>query len=933
VNLADRPASGDLRAADAAPPDARTCRALRTVPATSSLIHPTYKHLGREIRLAGLTLTQWSLLVVAGVTAYGISKILPFSDTYNLSVAIAIAGAPAAATFAGATGDVHLFSFLRAVIRWRRSAAVYSAKTLLPIRSLSEDGLLTRTDGTLVRYLQVVPTNPLVADDDGCERMTRGLTDLIQRIPAGTGIQCYVEATPIALDDLLARHRRETDTATAPAPPATRDALRRLAEAHAASLRLHAENQAALDVRFVLIVPSPGAADEDAQAATHARAERESRQLTERLRSALVGVDMKANVMDGAAVGALLAGRVGEDGASTVDTTDRRRLTVAGAFEQTIHLSRIPERTFYGWLLHAMQSPRPWALSVHLHARDRIEDRDRENRRARRLWGVNEGAADRRARPDRQQHDQQDELESLVDELGSGAQRLVDLAVYQTIRADAADDLAEAIEAARRDLGAVVDAGVGAGDARQLPLWLSALPLGLDQAHQTVRMISRNAADTIPFVSTSCGSPGGVPLGFAEPGRTLECLHPFDRTHDNSTMLLIAKSGGGKTMTAITVTSDAMTRGCQLNVIDRSPGHYRYLADAIPGCAHLEIGDEHTTTTINPWDVEDRFVVPRSKVAFLVRLHALLIGDHDAEADSYGLGSLERNLLAIAIRHVYATTGNPRESALHAALLDLASREDDDTAAVYRNLAHRLGEFCEDGTYGYLFDRTTSVDAADAPLAVFNTRQIPEDVSAAVLFTVLEFITQRVERRFAAHQRRLADGHTAAGEFDGTSAVVIEELWKLTERRATAAWVNELVKRARHIGLWFIAITQQRTDLAGPQGRALLDNSTMQVFLRNGPDDIAHIADALSFSDAEIDQISRLTTEKGSHAEAYVVNGERGRGAITIRVGPHIYWLATSEPLQDVPLRNLALQEADGDHFAALDLLAEPDWHAGLATR
>jgi hypothetical protein len=52
-----------------------------------------------------------------------------------------------------------------------------------------------------------------------------------------------------------------------------------------------------------------------------------------------------------------------------------------------IHLGETPERTFYGWLLHAMQAAHPWTQSVHGHARDRQadRDRDRENRRVRRL--------------------------------------------------------------------------------------------------------------------------------------------------------------------------------------------------------------------------------------------------------------------------------------------------------------------------------------------------------------------------------------------------------------------------------------------------------------------------------------------------------------------------------------------------------------------
>lgn len=872
-----------------------------------------------------------------------------------------------------------------------------SAGDLLAIHALTPDGLLVRPDGAFARYLEVIPSNPLVLDDAGCDRMTRGFTELLNRVPAGMSVQLYAEATPVLIGDVLATARAETDDSTEQlassddAPERARaGALRELAAAHESSLHVHAAHQAAVRLHYVLVAPWLPNADPNTTAPLSLprrkqkptpeqgqRAERDSLQHADRLRSALAGLDVKARLLDGVEVARLLHHRFArttvtpsarvltnsldhgdeQEAAratarlraaickSTIDTTDRRHLTVDGELEQTIYVNRCPERTFYGWLLHAMQSELPWSLSVHVHLRDRATERERFNRRATRLWGVNEGALDRRARPDRRQHDQQTELEDLVDELSTGAQTMCDVAIYQTLRAPDEDTLHEAVTQAKRDLETVCDAGVSKGDAAQLPLWQSGLPLGLDVAKRTVPMISRNAADTVPFLSTSCGSPAGIPFAFADPGRTIERLNPFDRLHDNGSTLIFAKSGGGKTMTTIALASAALPRGCQVNVIDRSAGHYKFLCDLIPGASHLELGGDDGAT-INPWDVEDPAHLPKGKVAFLVRLHALLIGDHDAETDAYGLGPLERNLLALAIRSVYARAPvvAPSESALRATLHDLADEEPDgsENQAIYRNLAHRLGEVCGDGTYGYLFDRPTTIAAEDAPLVVFNTRRVPDDVAAPLLFAILEFVSRRVESRYDRHVRGLAEGRVPAGPFDGTSMLVMEELWKLIERRATGTWVNELVKRARHIGLWFVAITQQRSDLAGAQGRALLDNSTIQLFLRNGPDDVAHVAAALRLSPEEVEQISRLTTEKGSHAQAYLINGERGRGTITIRLGSHIYWLATSDPVSDVPLRELALHEA-GFHdatdefarsdaaFRALDLLADPSWHAARA--
>ena len=87
------------------------------------------------------------------------------------------------------------------------------AGDLLPVDSLAEDGLLVRSDGALVRYLEVLPRNPLVLDADGAERLTAGFATVLARLPAGQALQLYVEARPLALDALLAEFGRDIDRA------------------------------------------------------------------------------------------------------------------------------------------------------------------------------------------------------------------------------------------------------------------------------------------------------------------------------------------------------------------------------------------------------------------------------------------------------------------------------------------------------------------------------------------------------------------------------------------------------------------------------------------------------------------------------------------------------------------------------------------------
>jgi hypothetical protein len=96
----------------------------------------------------------------------------------------------------------------------------------------------------------------------------------------------------------------------------------------------------------------------------------------------------------------------------------------------------------------------------------------------------------------------------------------------------------------------------------------------------------------------------------------------------------------------------------------------------------------------------------------------------------------------------------------------------------------------------------------------------------------------------------------------------------------------------------------------------------MQLFLRQSPDELAYLRDALKLTDAEVAQIAHLKTDKRRAAQAFLVNGTRGRGTVSVRLGPRAYWICTSDPIADVPEREGALRTSSEDPWAALDRLA-----------
>ena len=97
----------------------------------------------------------------------------------------------------------------------------------------------------------------------------------------------------------------------------------------------------------------------------------------------------------------------------------------------------------------------------------------------------------------------------------------------------------------------------------------------------TRKYVTRHVGDTVPLVGTACGSPTGIPFAFTDPGREVALINPFDPAHDNGTLLVNARSGGGKTFLVNVLLSRFLAHGMQAFVLDRA-GHYEFLCKLVP---------------------------------------------------------------------------------------------------------------------------------------------------------------------------------------------------------------------------------------------------------------------------------------------------------------------------------------------------------------
>lgn len=950
-------------------------------------MHRTYRWLDAPPRLFGFTVWQWSVLIVTVAIGYGVTRLLGLPVKVAVSAGVFVIGLPAMLVYLSDGEGPPLGMLLRHALGWCWSriagSTVTDASTLLGLVAVAQDGLVVREDGMHLRYLEVLdPPNPLVADEQANEQFTQALAGVLARLQDGQALQFYVDARPLACAELLAEEASKVALAASAAEqegqPDLAVAMRRLGAAAEDSIHTRSGEIAAMSVRYLIVVPwrpsQRGARLFDRHMDTvQESTAHESLWHGDGVKRDLELAGLTVRSLDGGQVLDLLWQRFDPEGATqgvpppsfmacdllglpdpgesdeqtsvraraladalfgpgALDFTDGEHTVITGGVEQTAYLAGVPEHTWFCWLLHLMQAPRPFSLSVHVTATDRLRERQAQRRRWRRLRGANLGV-EQRGRPlDPRAEEQEREAEEVARELavssGGGIYRM---SVYLRLRESPPEPdplaLARDLQTIAREATIVSDGRLDPGRFAQKELWRSSLPLGLDAAGRTRKYLAQNTADTLPLAATGCSSPEGIVLGYAQPGRTLVRLDPFDPSHENQMMIVNGRSGTGKTMSVILALAHAVSLGLRASVIDRG-GHFEFFSRLIPGAAHVAIGGKGNRQAICPWDVPDPGRVEQSKIDYLLALHTLLLGRHDEER---GLGDLEENLLALAIREVYArcalTGEQPRELLLQEELYRREQIETDagatDVAAVLRNLALRLNNYVGDGPYAYLADWPTTV-APDARLVVFDTRAIPDSRAAAALFVICEhtIATIAADRDARLH----SSGPQAA--WTGSHALVIDEAWKLTENRATGRWVAELSRRSRHLALWLIGMSQQLSDFDTPYGRALLKNAAMRLFLHQDATELDYMQGALDLTSEQVAAISALQTAKRQAASAFFMNGRRGSATISIRVSAIEYWLATNEPIGDEPVRRRALRQAGGDAWRALELLADPDWHS-----
>ena len=423
----------------------------------------------------------------------------------------------------------------------------------------------------------------------------------------------------------------------------------------------------------------------------------------------------------------------------------------------------------------------------------------------------------------------------------------------------------------------------------QKRLFFTGLPAMGGENRRELDLLTLNAADLLPVEMPWRGTRHSPLMLLETPYRQVVPFSPFDASLGDANMLIMAKSGGGKTFMAQLFLLMMARANPQISVIERGDS-YQPLVDLMGGRVITVKLDG--TETLNPWDLPAGETTPsKEKIAFLKNLTRHMIGDSPGSDNS-----LVDNLLSDAITRTYKRCAirysNPIPT-FNDLREELAQWRDEErmqrTIDEARLAAIKLrGWTGERGIYAKLFDTHTTM-RLNSNWLFFNVEGLSSDPKLETAMSML--IANAVASR-------------ACGKTGQPSITVLDECWFLLDSPTLAPEVVQLFRTARKRNSSVWGISQTVEDFVGTEfqprehGPGILKNASIKI-IGQQPGDVSPLVNHLFLNPVALNEVKRFSApHKGESADALLVLGEKAETTQTIRIAPTAvdYWVCTTFP-------------------------------------
>lgn len=445
------------------------------------------------------------------------------------------------------------------------------------------------------------------------------------------------------------------------------------------------------------------------------------------------------------------------------------------------------------------------------------------------------------------------DAEEMRDKLQVGEERFFRFGLYFTVYAGSLDELEFVSHKIESMLGQQLVYSKPASAQQEQGL-NSVLPQFMDQLQIRRNMNTGAISTSFPFTSADLTDDHGILYGINMHNSGLVIFDRFSLENGNS--VVFAKSGAGKSFAVKLEVLRSLMMGTEVFVLDPE-NEYQRMAEAVGGAyVKLSLG---SPTRINPFDlpqVVDTEEADNALRSNLITLHGLLrlmmggaqvqmLGGQGQMAPA--LSPVEEADLDAALIETYAKAGITNDPLTHTGIPPTISDLYDTLlhmGGTGPQLAQRLRKYTT-GTFAGIFSQQSNTDINN-PFAVFNIRDLEDELRPVAMYIVLNFIWNKTK---ADQKRRI---------------LVIDEAWQFMKYEDSASFIFSLAKRARKYNLGITTISQDVEDFIGSRmGRAIVANASMQLLLKQSPTAVDMLADVFKLTSEEKKRLSQFPVGQG----------------------------------------------------------------------
>jgi type IV secretion system protein TrbE len=447
-------------------------------------------------------------------------------------------------------------------------------------------------------------------------------------------------------------------------------------------------------------------------------------------------------------------------------------------------------------------------------------------------------------------------------------------------------------------------------------IFLGTLP-GMGESDKREQdMLTSNVADLIPVEMPWTGTRRSPLILFETPYRQLIPYSMFDPELSDANGLLMATTGGGKTLLAQQLLLMAARSNALISIIE-SGDSYRPLIELM-GSEMIEVSLD-SNATINPWDLPKGETRPTNdQISFLKNLARHMLGENTPpDLDIDLLDSVLLDAITSTYKRCSAKSSNPIPLFGDFAA-ELAHWQDRDRNQRINEMARlaatKLRVWVDEGPYAKLFDRHTTVPL-DNTWLYFNIEKLKND--------------PRLEGAMSL-QIAHASIHRTSGKSGRPSLSMMDECKAILDTPILAETVEREYRtaRKRYASVW--AISQTPEDFVGtrekpnPHGAGIVKNASTKIIGKQ-PGDMTTHREYMHLNETAVNQIKSFAQPKKGHsAEFLIAIGEKAESTHVIRIAPTPvdYWITTTYPRERTYRKWWLHQHANLSLLTAYEALA-----------